>query len=413
MEIFKIFESTVTDLKPGHVRTKDLRRDQLLDNYDEATKRLQTLIRAKENEITYRRDLLEMLEKSKTEFDNKLMQAKQAYQTAKKNAPPESQSDARSASSKPKVGSSGGAASSSNSNSNSTTSKSTTPPLPLPPMVSPSKPSMAVQQSPAGSQQSVSRNSDLDLPMAGDSVESRSSLDRRLSEFLKTFPNLTQAGLAPPTNNNNDIKPSPGYYTQQPPPPPPPVAPIAAAANAAPLMAMMRFPPPLVVPPPGTQTIATVNHSSNENHDSADMDLSDYDEPNIPSGSTATTPGGDLIPMVASAMKSGAGGNQHLQAEQAYVAGQQQFNNPLQYAPRLNPLAFDPSIMDTGLTPASSGSSNREKHTHSSERGSSHSKHISVSGGSSSSSTGKHGSDRSKYSSSSSSSHSSSRSKRR
>lgn len=235
MEIFKIFESTIANVQPGHHSTKDLRRDQLLDNYDEATKTLQTLIKAKENEIAYRRDLVEMLEKSKTIYDNKLVRVKQAYQTAKKHAPDTLDL---------KVPSKRASNESSSSALTATTSSNTTffssmaaaSSAPIPTIVT----TNSTPNAPSGSQNSsqqqqlMMKGHDLDIPLPSESFESRSSLDRRLSEFLKTFPNLTQAGLAPAL---------PGYYTQQPPPPPPPIA------VTPPLMAMMRFPPPTLIPP--------------------------------------------------------------------------------------------------------------------------------------------------------------------
>lgn len=239
MEIFKLFESTIPHIQPGHLSTKDLRRDQLLDNYDEATKTLQALIKAKESELAYRRDLVEMLDKSKSTNDNKLKQAKQAYQTAKKYAPDSldlkspikiktesTQANEMSSSAIPIIGS---------SMSRPTTSLSTTPP-PLPFTSSTQHQPMMISPTGMKMEQSSQRGSDLDIPLPTESIESRSSLDRRLSEFLKTFPNLTQAGLAQPSENN--LIPLPGYYTQQQPQPPP----ITAAAP--PMMAMMRFPPP-------------------------------------------------------------------------------------------------------------------------------------------------------------------------
>lgn len=371
MDVFKLYESTIASLEPGHPSTKDLRRDQLLDNYDEVTKTLQALIKAKENEIAYRQDLLNMLEKSKDIYDNKLIKANQAYQIAKKHAPndmdlkisPDKKSE----------------------NSIVTPSISTSSTAPTPTTTTINNNITPTISNP-GSQTSASqKSSDLDIPLPSESIESRSSLDRRLSEFLKTFPNLTQAGLAP-ASSNNDIKPLPGYYTQQAPPPPP----ISAAAP--PLMAMMRFPPPPLMAPTGPPH--NINSASQENHDTADMDLSDYDESN--SNGPASVAGG-LIPMVASAMQQGAGGKQHLRTEpqQSFVAGQQ-YNNPIQYTPRLNPLPFDPSIMEPRLRDSSSSSGSRDKHSHG-ERSHRHSGSSSGSGG-----TGvKHSSEKNKYSSSS------------
>lgn len=369
MDIFKLYESTIAKLEPAHPNSKDLRRDQLLDNYDEVTKTLQALIKAKENEIAYRQDLVNMLEKSKTIYDNKLIEANQAYQTAKKHAPNDMDL---------KITPEKNPENSIVTSSLSTPSSTSTP-----------TPSMITNNPPIsnpGSQTSSSqKSSDLDIPLPSETIESRSSLDRRLSEFLKTFPNLTQAGLAPVSSNNN-IKPLPGYYTQQAPPP----QPISAAAP--PLMAMMRFPPPPLMAPTGPPH--SMNPATQENHDTADMDLSDYDES---TNNGPVSAAGGLIPMVASAMQQGAGGKQHLRTEpqQTFVAGQQ-YNNPIQYAPRLNPLPFDPSIMEPRLGGSSSSSGSRDKHSHG-ERSHRHSGSSSGSGG-----TGvKHNSEKNKYSSSS------------
>lgn len=455
MEIFKLFESTIANCEPGHPSNKDLRRSQLLDNYEEAIDTLKLLIKAKETEVSYRRDLVDMLDKSKLFYDNKLTQARQSYINAKKQAP--ESLDIKSLSSTNVI-----------IKKSSSDVISTTPPHP-PPLQQQQPSSLQQQQSttqlvgapvgititgtttsttpltgtpstpqtmistpnnfssgsnasgrgPLMSSSSSSQksstggfNDSLDIPLpSSESQESRSSLDRRLSEFLKTFPNLTQAGLAPPVTNNNSVKPLPGYYTQQPPPPPPP--PIVAATP--PIMAMMRFPPPTLIPPPpqtGPLNVPPPPHNLNsasqqENHDAADMDLSDYDESSnnvVNSGSSQT---GGIIPMVASAMQQGAGGKQHLRAtvdaqHSPYATG---YNNSAPFAPRLNPLPFDPSIMDSRLrdTSSSSGSS-RDKHNDRSHRHSGGS-------GSSGSSIGKHGSDKNKYNNSSS--HSSGRSKRR
>lgn len=376
MEIFKLFESTMANVQPGHPSTKDLRRDQILNNYVEATKTLNALIKAKESEISYRRDLIEMLEKSKAIYDNKLIQAKQTYQTAKKNAPESLGADSKKV---PGL---------------DTPTISTTPPLP-PSLNLQSEtlaPTNTIPVTGTGTQSSQRSDDSFDIPLPHETIENRSSLDRRLSEFLKTFPNLTQAGLSPSQNNN--VRPLPGYYTQQLPPPPP-------MAAAPPLMAMMRFPPPPLMQP---AVPPNMNPGSQENHDAADMDLSDFDEP---SNNGAGASAGPIIPMVASAMQQGAGGKHHLRAEpqqSSYVAGQH-FNNPVQYAPRLNPLPFDPSIMEPGLRDSSSSSGSREKTSHG-DRSGSH-RHSSGSGGSNSST--KQGSDKNRYSSS----HSSSRNKRR
>jgi hypothetical protein len=337
MNVFKLYESTIASLEPGHPSTKDLRRDQLLDNCDEVTKTLQALIKAKENEIAYRQGLLDMLEKSKEIYDNKLMKANQAYQIAKKHAP--NDMDLKISSEKKLE----------NSITTPSISLASTTSTPTTTLINNNvNPTISNSGSQISSSQ---KSSDLDIPLPSESIESRSSLDRRLSEFLKTFPNLTQAGLAPVSSNNN-IKPLPGYYTQQAPPPPP----ISAAAP--PLMAMMRFPPPPLMTPTGPPL--TMNPASQENHGTADMDLSDYDESN--SNGPASAAGG-LIPMVASAMQQGAGGKQHLRTEpqQSFVAGQQ-YNNPITYTPRLNPLPFDPSIMEPRPRDSSSSSGSRDKH---------------------------------------------------
>lgn len=377
MEIFKLFESTIANIEPGHPSNKHLRRDQLLDNYDDASKTLQTLIKAKENEIAYRRDLVVMLERSKTIYENKLKQANQAYETARKHAP--DSLNIRELAKNTKSDLDTTTSSSSSSQSVFATPIITTPTL----SATSSQPNSIVKGSP------------LDIPSPYESNENRSSLDRRLSEFLKTFPNLNQADLSQSSTNNSDVKPLPGYYTQQQPPPPPPIA------TAPPMMAMLRFPPPPLVPPtvpPPPHHHANINSNSQENHDTADMDLSDYEESSING-----VGGAGIIPMVASAMQQGAGGKSYIGPE-PYVAGQH-FNNPIQYTHRLNPLPFDPSIMEPRLVRESSSSSSSRDKPHS-DKGSH--KHSSSSG---SSNSGVKHSDKSKYSSSSS--HSSGRSKRR
>lgn len=194
----------MVDMRSGHPNMKDLRRDQLLDNYDAAVETLRTLIKAKESEISYRTDLIEMLQKSKTVYDSKLEKVKQDYHNVKKQIP---------------------------SNLDLTTSSNTNKKAAPPEIKSESSSSLM-------NTSNSSSSSSPPPPTASStaSSDSRTSLDRRLSEFLKTFPNLTQAGLAPTADN--DAKPLPGYYTQQQP------APAPMPMVAPPLMAMMRFPPP-------------------------------------------------------------------------------------------------------------------------------------------------------------------------
>jgi len=288
MEIFKLFESTMADLQPGH-NIKHLRRDQLLDNYEASAKTLETLVRAKENEIAYRKDLIKMLEESKSVYDSKLAQAKQDYQALKTNVP--KAIDFKSI----------GRLDPSILNERSTTPPMPPPPSPpaapkgsqpttqtvspfQPPAISPSTsnnhhqflapnpappqpqmPPMLNTGQPPGtsaiptlisnptnqmhwtpnSSQSSSRSVDMDIsfPVPQDNHENRSSLDRRLSEFLKTFPNISQAGLVPPSNIDT-TKPPPGYYTQQTP-------------QAPPAPGLMHQPP---LPPPPT------SHHINQPH---------------------------------------------------------------------------------------------------------------------------------------------------
>ena len=248
MDIFKLYESTMANIQPGH-SIKHLRRDQLLDNYEAAAKTLQTLIRAKEGEISHKKDLIKMLEESKVYHDTRLQQAKHEYHTAKSHIP--EGVDLKSISVK-----------------NQTIERSTTPPFPPPPSAStitmtpmpvptsapppvplpvqvpapaptmiPSLSTPANSGQNASASQSSMRSSDFDIPLPSDNYDNRSSLDRRLSEFLKTFPNLTQAGLAP-TNNTDATKPSPGYYTHQ-----------AQIPTAPPSMELLRFPPPNMMLP--------------------------------------------------------------------------------------------------------------------------------------------------------------------
>lgn len=239
MEIFKLFESTISHVQLDHMSSKDLRRDQILDNYNEATKTLQTLIKAKESEIAYRRDLVEMLEKSKTIHDNKLSQAKQAYQVAKKHAP-----DSLDLKPLPKIkieptqpmdesltpniastipilsGIYTPAATSTSALPNiappplpftasipppQAFTSSIPPPLPFTSMQQHQPQPMLISLPGLNSNPNSQTSPDLDIPLPNESVESRSSLDRRLSEFFKTYPNLTQTGLA---NTYNTCKPS-------------------------------------------------------------------------------------------------------------------------------------------------------------------------------------------------------------
>lgn len=144
-EIFKLLEASVANIHPGHSSLRELRRDQLLAQYDKAEKTLRSLIKAKEHEIAYRRSLIDMLEKFK--------------------------------------------------------------------------------------------------PNKSNDYETRTSLDRRLSEFLKTFPNLGQAGMSAGGDETQIIEPMAGYYTQQHPQP----SQIQTQAPPPPMMAMLRFPPPTVM----------------------------------------------------------------------------------------------------------------------------------------------------------------------
>lgn len=400
---------------PGHPQTKNLRRDQLVDRYDESIRTLQGLIKAKENEIAYRRSLVDMMEKSKIVYDSRLMKARQTYINLKKQVP--DIIDLKNV-----FGST--------SQNNDHPLRSTTPPIPpnmltdhlhKPPTsaaaatsstitTTPSTPSNtpsmapgllnnlnnnfpAPQQSTSSQKASLMNDSELGAfsqpADTNSSQETRSSLDRRLSEFLKTFPNLTQAGMASPQNSNPNIKPMPGYYTQHQTPPPPPAAPLVAATP--PIMAMMRFPPPNLIQPPTThQPLGNVGRDNNYDM-STDMDLSDHEEAQG-SSTTSNATSGSLIPMVASAMQQGAGGKQHPAPQVSpYASG---YNNPVQYAPRMNPLPFDPSIMDSR---SSSSSSSRDKSSSHNDAG----RGSRYSGGSSSSQGSlKHGSDK-KYNSSS------------
>lgn len=381
MEIFKLFEATVANVQPGHSSLKDLRRDQIISQYNEAEKTLQTLIRAKEHEIAYRCDLIDMLERCKQYHDLRMSKARQAYLMAKKHAP-----------------------------DSLDIHRSTTPPMSPPlttndlnfstPSSTSQTPSISQTSSvslapstnlPIAGSQSIHKPFELDIPLPNDNFENRSSLDRRLSEFLKTFPNMAQSGMTVPGAENN-VKPLPGYYTQQPPPQQPQIA-----GPTPPMMAMLRFPPPNLLPTSGSATTVGQPIHVQENHETADMDLSDYDE------SSNTNTG--LIPMVATALQQGAGGKQNLRPDpaQPYVAGQH-FNNPaVQYTHRINPLPFDPSIMEPRLRDTSSNGCRNEG------KQSDRSRHSGSSGSGSGSSGSKHASDKTKYSSP----HSSNRSKRR
>lgn len=237
----------MANVQPGH-SMKHLRRDQLLDNYETAAKTLQTLIRAKENELSHRRDLLKMIEESKIYHDSRLHQAKQEYQTAKSHIPEGLDLKAI----------------------NVKFERSTTPPMPPPPSTMtiitkpPTSQTLPLQVplpssiSPTQASHSVvTRGSEIDIPLPSDNYnENRTSLDRRLSKFLKTFPNLNQAG-GPATTANNDTatapKPTPGYYTQQPP-----------LSTAPPSMELLRFPPPNMLPPMPLQPSQSSHSSSRD-----------------------------------------------------------------------------------------------------------------------------------------------------
>lgn len=344
MEIFKLFEATIPEEQSeNNSSTKDLRREQLIDIYDKTTRSLHTLIQAKENELAYRRDLVEMIEKSRQYYDAKLIEAKKNYQTAKKNLSGQEDVD------KATTANTSSTPSPSSLNTNPVVGSFVTP----------------------ASQQSSSRSSDqFDLCPPTEMTDNRSSLDRRLTELMTAFPNLSQAG------SNTENKPSPGYYTQQQMIPPPPVQ---IPTSAPPLAAMMRFPPPSMIPPPSINLnippppmMPMIRHDT---HGSADMELSDAEDS-----------GGGMIPMVASAMQQGAGGK----------------NEPIGYSHHSSAtsikLAFDPSITDSRsrVSPSSSTGS-RDKYSSYNDRNSSRHRHSSSSGGSSSS---KHGSPtKSKYSS--------------
>lgn len=211
----------MANVQPGP-SIKHLRRDQLLDNYEAAAKTLQTLIRAKESEIAYRKDLIKMLEDSKTYHDSRLLQAKQEYHTAKSHLPEGIDLKSK---------------------------RSTTPPLP-PPLTSQPPPTPSSIASSGHSSEtnqiqaqptSQSSNKSSDSEMLAHGGDSRGSLDRRLSEFLKTFP-----GMAPPSHSDQQQTqqqqltkpPTPGYYTQQ------PTMPAIQMLAAPPSIELLRFPPP-------------------------------------------------------------------------------------------------------------------------------------------------------------------------
>ena len=267
----------MADLQPGQ-NIKHLRRDQLLDNYEASAKTLQTLIRAKESEVAYRKDLIRMHEESKAIYDSKLAQSKQDYQTVKGNLPAsidikaiarldssilnersttppmppppsppakmhKSNQSESSRTSHMQAAAVPSSSSSSISNDNHH-NQMLAPPLPIHPLMSANQPpgtsttQSTNNQSPVlwtpNSSHSSTRSSDFDnIPFPSqDNHENRTSLDRRLSEFLKTFPNISQPGLVPPTNIDT-TKPPPGYYTQQNPQamvPPPPSLPLPQPA---------------------------------------------------------------------------------------------------------------------------------------------------------------------------------------
>lgn len=261
----------MADLQPGQ-NIKHLRRDQLLDNYDANAKTLETLVKAKESEVTYRRDLIKMLEESKQAHEIRLAQIKQEYQLIKTNVPitidiktigrldpnivnersttppmppPLSPPMVQLRDSKTQP------IQTALTTSTTTATTTMTTQIPLPPIsnnhhqllgpppipgiqpvsqliTSPPPPGSSSQHqmwtpgqanNSTTTQSPYNKSSELDLsfqppPLDNQQNDNRGSLDRRLSEFLKSFPGISQAGVAPPSSIDT-TKPPPGYYTQQ------------------------------------------------------------------------------------------------------------------------------------------------------------------------------------------------------
>lgn len=173
-EIFKVFEASSTTLKklkngfPNNFRNQS--RNQIIEHYDEAMRTLQTLIRAKENDILYRKDLISMLERSKIVYDDKSLQSKAAFNNAKRVAPKDSKVQIP----------------------NSASNSSNAAPLLL-------------------NTSSRNKDHDLEIPLPFYNQGSRTSLDRRLSEFLKTFPNHTQTGMTQQQSGTSENPPLPKF----------------------------------------------------------------------------------------------------------------------------------------------------------------------------------------------------------
>lgn len=214
-EIFRAFEASSSVLKKLHTDKPGQQPQSKLAYEDKvvAVQALLALIKAKETEIAYRKQLILMLQKSKITFEDELQQAKTNYASLKRLTPQQS------------------------------------------------------TQNPSGTGNTEEQ------------AQSQGSLDRRLSEFLKTFPNLSQTGQ---DNSRSGDQPQqippmqPGYYTQHPPP-------MLTSLPAPSIMAMMSVPPPPLLPnsqpPPMLPTIANTqsqshNHqpSSSHNHSSNSHD---------------------------------------------------------------------------------------------------------------------------------------------
>lgn len=92
VEIFKAFEASSAAIQKTLNQSSSsdsARKSQISrENYNEAISTFQTLIKAKKNEIAYRKDLISMIEKSKLANDDKLMQSKAAYNATKKSTTP-------------------------------------------------------------------------------------------------------------------------------------------------------------------------------------------------------------------------------------------------------------------------------------------------------------------------------------
>lgn len=394
----------------------DTPMSKLISDYDDAIETLQSFIKAQEKERAFRKDLLENLGKAKIYHDAKRAEAKIVHDAYRKYS-----------------------------------TKLTAVRTKVQELL---KASVNDDRSNSKETSITTFNSDLSIPlpeqknMLDDKAQPATSLDKRLSELLKTLPSLSQLCTSNQDTNQQSVRQdqnrqqqqqqhhqqhqqqqhqqqhqqpywyaqgdtnqnSGGYYNPSnylnAPQQKPPILPPNLSIPPPPMMAMLGYPPPPIVPDPkmqppisslissdqvlSNQSKSTYSHNHSENHEPADMDLSDPEDEHV-SGSS------NVIPMVAAAMQSGAGGHQNSTSRDRYtnsrappqlVASPAISLNRYAYAPHTT-LPFDPSIMDHGRDSSSSrsrvvdskrSSSSGSSHRYNRHHGSSDRKHSSTSG---------------------------------